>query len=122
MINKPYETGVNDFLEKSITLGIISPSQDALRFYQFLENQNSKIKKHNDKDNYIIDYEGFFAIYGVSLSFPTPNDNEWERINEPLIMGIKETAQQIKQLICDSIVKISSTTRRKDGNPIHRTN
>lgn len=28
-------------------------------------------------------------------------------------MGIKETAQQIKQLICDSIVKISSTTRRK---------
>lgn len=113
LINKPYETGVNDFLEKSITLGIISPSQDALRFYQFLENQNSKIKKHNDKDNYIIDYEGFFAIYGVSLSFPTPNDNEWERINEPLIMGIKETAQQIKQLICDSIVKISSTTRRK---------
>lgn len=65
LINKPYETGVNDFLEKSITLGIISPSQDALRFYQFLENQNSKIKKHNDKDNYIIDYEGFLQSMGL---------------------------------------------------------
>lgn len=113
LTNKPYETGVNDFLEKSIALGIISPLQDAPAFYQFLENQNAKIEKHNDKDNYIIDYEGFFTTYGVSLSFPTPNDSEWERINEPQITEIKETAQQIKQLICDSIVKINSTTRRK---------
>ncbi|TFD96308.1 hypothetical protein E2605_09045 [Dysgonomonas capnocytophagoides] len=111
--NKPYETGVNDFLEKSIDLGVISPLQDASAFYQFLENQNTKIKKHNEKDSYIIDYEGFFATYGVSLSFPTPNDCEWEKINEPQISKVKETAQQIKQLICDSIVKINSTTRRK---------
>ena len=111
--NKPYETGVSDFLEKTISLGIISPLQDASVFYQFLENQNTKIRKHNDKDSYIIDYEGFFTTYGVSLSFPTPNDSEWEIINEPQITGIRETAQQIKQLICDSIVKINSTTHRK---------
>lgn len=111
--NRPYETGVNDFLEKSIALGIVSPLQDASAFYQFLENQNAKIPKYNNKDNYIIDYEGFFTTYGVSLSFPTQNDSEWETINEPQITGLKETAQQIRQSICDSIVKISSTTRRK---------
>lgn len=113
LANKPYETGVNGFLEKSIALGIISPLLDASAFYQFIENQNAKIKKHNDKDGYVIDYEGFFATYGVSLNFPTPNDSGWEKISEPQISGTKETAQQIKQLVCDSIVKINSTTRRK---------
>ena len=111
--NKPYETGVSDFLDKTIALGIISPLQDASVFYQFLENQNTKIEKHNKDDNYIVDYEGFFVTYGVSLSLPTPNDSEWEKINEPQIIGIKETAQQIRQLICDSIVKINSTTHRR---------
>lgn len=112
--NRPYETGINSFLKNSIDLSVISPRQDATAFYHFLENQNTQIKKYNPKDNYIIDYGGFFRTYGVNLNIPTPNDNEWV-IQEELSVkhSVKETALHLRQMICNGITKISSTTDRK---------
>lgn len=114
LVNKPYETGINSFLGDTIELGVISPKLDTAVFYHFLENQNSHIKKHNQNDDYIIDYEGFYKTYDISLNFPTPDDDEWEILEEPVLSkSIKQISQYIRQIICNSITKINSTTRRK---------
>ncbi len=111
--NKPYETGINTFLGDTVELGIVSPIMDSQVLHQFLQNQNSKIKKYKDKDDYIIDYEGFYSTYGISLNLPSPGDNEWDEIDEPNAPSATQTAHQIKQRICDSIAKINSVTGRK---------
>ena len=113
LYNKPYESGINVFLGNTIDLGIISSKQDTSTLYTFIENQNSQIKKQNPNDDYIIDYEGFYKTYGISLNYPTPNDNEWISIDEPANGDIKEVAQHIKQLLCDSITRINSTSNRR---------
>ena len=111
--NRPYECGINAFLGNSIDLGIISPKQEASLFYSFIQNQNNQITKHKPDDDYIIDYAGFFKTYGICLNYPTPKDNEWVSIDEPVNEEVKGVAQQIKQLICDSISKINSTSHRR---------
>ncbi len=111
--NKPYETGINTFLGDTVELGVVSPIKDSQLLHQFLQNQNSRIKKLKDNDDYIIDYEGFYATYGISLNLPSPNDKEWDEIEEPNAPSATETAHQIKQRICDSIAKINSVTGRK---------
>ena len=111
--NKPYESGINTFLGNSIDLGVISPKQDASILYSFIENQNNQIKKLNNNDDYLIDYEGFYKIYGVSLNYPTPNDNEWVLLEEPSNIDIKEVSQYIKNWICDGLARISSISQRK---------
>lgn len=112
--NKPYETGINSFLSNTVELSIISPKQDTSVFHHFLENQNQQIKKYNQKDNYIIDFEGFYKTYGISLNIPTPNDYEWVALEEIISKdNIKYGAQEIRQRLCDSITKINSTAIRK---------
>lgn len=114
LVNKPYETGINSFLGDTIELGVISPKLDTAIFYHFLENQNSQIRRYNQNDDYIIDYEGFYKTYDISLNFPTPDDDEWEILEEPVLSkSIKQISQYIRQIICNSITKINSTTRRK---------
>jgi hypothetical protein len=112
--NKPYEIGISSFLANTVELSVISPKQDTSTLYQFLVNQNQQIKKHNQKDNYIIDFEGFCKIYGISLNIPTPNDDEWVALEEITSKdNIKRGAQDIRQILCDSITKIHSTTNKK---------
>jgi len=111
--NRPYESGISTFLGNSIDLGIISPKQDASDFYSFIQNQNSQISKHKPNDDYIIDYGGFYKTYDINLNHPTPNDNEWVSLDEPLVGEARATALQIRQLICDGIAKINSTSHRR---------
>ncbi|WP_291104656.1 MULTISPECIES: SIR2 family protein [unclassified Dysgonomonas] len=114
LLNKPYETGINIFLPNTVELSIISPEQDTSILFQFLENQNQQIKKYNQNDNYIIDFEGFFKTYGISLNIPTPKDDEWITLKEIVSKDdVKKGALEVRQMICDSITKISSTTNRK---------
>lgn len=114
LLNKPYETGINSFLANVVELSVISPKQDTSDLYQFLQYQNQQIKKHNPKDNYVIDFEGFFKAYGISLNIPIPNEDAWVELEEIASKdNIISGAQEIRQMLCDSITKIGSTTNRR---------
>ncbi len=111
--NKPFETNINSLLNDKIDIALVSPEAEANNLYSFIQKQNQRITKFNQNDDYIIDFEGFYNTYGVSLNFPTPDSEGWEFVNEPQSVNIIENANYIKQEICNCIIKINSTGRQK---------
>ncbi|MFA5555305.1 MAG: SIR2 family protein [Phycisphaerae bacterium] len=111
--NKPFETNINSLLNDRVEIALISPKAEANNLYSFIQKQNQKIARFKQDDDYIIDFEGFYNTYGVSLNIPTPDSEGWEYAHEPQHNGIVENANYIKQEICNCIVKINSTGRQK---------
>jgi SIR2-like domain len=111
--NKPFDIGLHNLLDKTINLGIICPEQDSNKLYAFLNMQNQEIKKNNPKDNYIIDFKGFYNTYGISLNIPTISSQNWENINNPICIKEREIVHEIKRNICDKINKLSTIGSQK---------
>ncbi|MEQ8624380.1 MAG: SIR2 family protein [Vicingaceae bacterium] len=111
--NKPFETSLNTFLDSTIHLGVISPEQDSKIVFEFLSKQNQEISKYSEKEDYIIDFKGFYNTYGLSLNIPEPTSNSWETIDEPVSKSFKENIHEIKRNICDKITKLNATGNQK---------
>lgn len=111
--NKPFETALDTFLDSSINLGVIAPNQDSKILYDFLIQQHQEISRPNPRDAYLIDFKGFFNIYGLSLNIPESTSQDWEDISEPVNSNIKSIAHEIKNNICERVSKICSTGKQK---------
>ena len=111
--NKPFETSLNTFLDDTIQLGVISPAQDANELYNFLLKQNQEIPKFSEKEDYIIDFKGFYNTYGLSLNIPEPTSSEWAKTDEPSKRDLKEIANDIKKNICDKITQLNASGNQK---------
>jgi len=111
--NKPFETNLNNFLDSTIKLGVISPEQDSKNLFTFLSKQNQEIPKYSEKEDYIIDFKGFYKTYGLSLNIPEPTSCDWGIISEPQSQILKENIHEIKRNICDKITKLSVNGNQK---------
>lgn len=110
---KPYETDLESFLSNAIDLAVISPKNEENKLYDFLLLQNQFIKKYNEKDDYIIDFVGFYKIYNISLNIPEPNSSNWQTLDEPQEKTIRQISNEIKRNICDKITKLCSFGSQK---------
>lgn len=111
--NKPYDIGLGNLLNETINLSVICPEEDSNRLYTFLNAQNQEIQKNNPKDNYIIDFKGFFNTYGVSLNIPTTTSQNWEKVNNPTATTHREIVHEIKRNLCDKINRQCSVGSQK---------
>lgn len=111
--NKPFDSGLYNLLDNTINFGIICPEQDSEKLYTFLNTQNQEIPKNNPKDNYIIDFKGFYNTYGISLNIPNISSQNWEKPNDPVETNEKKIIHEIKRNICDKINKLSSVGSQK---------
>lgn len=111
--NKPFETSLNTFLDSTIKLGVISPQQDSKALFEFLSKQNQEIPKYSEREDYIIDFKGFYNTYGLSLNIPEPTSSDWEFISEPISKDFKENINEIKRNICDKISKQCTSGNQK---------
>ena len=111
--NRPFETNLNSFLSTTINLGVISPEKDSMNVFEFLSKQNQEIPKYSEKEDYIIDFKGFYNTYGLSLNIPEPTATDWETIAEPLSAELNENIHEIKRNICDKITKLCATGDQK---------
>lgn len=111
--NKPFETSLNTFLDSTIKLGVISPEQDSKALFEFLSKQNQEIPKYSEKEDYIIDFKGFYNTYGLSLNIPEPTSSDWEFISEPVNKDFNEKINEIKTNICDKITKQCTSGNQK---------
>lgn len=111
--NSPFESGLNFLSDKTINLGVICPESDSQNLFDFLNFQNQIVSKNNPSDNYIIDYKGFFEVYGISLNIPNINSQNWEFISNPIKTSEFEIVQEIKNNIYDKINKLCSIGTQK---------
>jgi hypothetical protein len=111
--NRPFDSGLHNLLDSTINFGIVCPEQDSEKLYSFLNMQNQEIPKNNPDDNYIIDFKGFYATYGISLNIPAVSSQSWEKPNDPVEVTEKKITHEIKRNVCDKINKLSSIGSQK---------
>lgn len=112
--HKPFETGVDHFLNKEIKMSILCIEEYSQTLNSFLNKLNSKICITNSKERYLIDYEGFESIYKVKLDVPKINSSDWRNIEDlNLSNEIKHISNIIKENICSEILKISASGTQK---------
>lgn len=109
----PFDVGLSNLQNKTINLGVVCPNEDSEILYSFLTKQHQEIKNPNLKDQYVVDYKGFYNIYGVSLNIPTTSSSNWEMVNEPISRDSKKIIQEIKDNICDKINQLCSIGSKK---------
>lgn len=82
--NNPYDFELSGtVLENEIRLGVICPKAEESIFNSFLLQQLTEIQSKNINKEYLIDYPGFYNVYGVSLNLPSPSSEQWRVCPEP---------------------------------------
>lgn len=110
----PYETRVNQFLNKEIEMSVLCVNEYSQKFYGFLNKLNTEIQVNNPKEKYLIDYKGFEETYLVKLNIPNINSNDWKNIDDiDLSRDVKVVSEEIKSIICTEILKISASRTQK---------
>lgn len=100
---KPYDSLLNEkVFSPAIDLGVICPNSTSDHFYNFLNNLNKTIKTDATSD-YVIDYNGFFAVYNVNINIPNVGSDRWNVINEA-----QTDSYKLAQDICKKIEDLYS--------------
>lgn len=99
--NRPYDFHMNGNVFKSeINLGIICNSQYCQLLSQFLFRLNQVHNPGTHNPDYLIEYPGFYAAYGIPLNVPTYQSNYWKDINIP---NNSSDIWQMGVTLCDTI-------------------
>lgn len=112
--HNPFETGVNQFLNKEINLSVLCVDEYSYQLFTFLNKLNTKIQINNPNEKYVIDYEGFEDIYKVKLKIPKIDSEDWKQINNiDFQADFKTISNSIKESICSEILKVSASSTQK---------
>lgn len=67
----------------SLRLGIVCPASEAQHLHSYLQNAHRTLSPTTKERDYLVDYPGFQAAYGLPLEIPQPGDNGWFICPEP---------------------------------------
>jgi NAD-dependent SIR2 family protein deacetylase len=102
--NRPYDYPLTGgILDDEIKLGVICPKAESSLFSTFINEHQNKITSTVNPD-YLIDYPGFFNVYGISLNIPMLSSDDWAICNEPTEnTSLEETALNLARNIRERI-------------------
>lgn len=66
-----------------LRLGIICPEAEARALHRYLQNVNGTLMPTENERDYLVDYPGFQAAYGIPIEFPQPGEAGWFFCPEP---------------------------------------
>lgn len=66
-----------------LRLGVICPEGEARALHRYLQNLNSTLSPTPNERDYLVNFPGFQAAYGVPIEFPQPRDEGWFFCPEP---------------------------------------
>jgi hypothetical protein len=98
--NRPYDFPLTiKGLLPSFRIGVICAQADTRHLYTYLQNANGRHQPARTEADYLVDYPGFQAAYGLPLDIPTPGTTGWitcaESNHSGGASGAISTAQQI---------------------------
>lgn len=103
--NKPYDFSLNgNVFDSEINIGIICPDNHKNGLYNFLNRLNKTQTAGAFNPDYLMDYPGFIAAYGIPFNIPDVNSDLWKSctVNLPpqnLMQSATELADKIKKAI-----------------------
>jgi NAD-dependent SIR2 family protein deacetylase len=103
--NSPYDSAMTGVLfDNKINLAVICPDNEGAEFSKFLKLEVVKISANKVNEDYLIDYPGFFDVYGVSLNVPEVNAENWFTCPEPIVKNtLQATAFGLRDKVINRI-------------------
>ena len=102
--NRPYDYPLTSRgLSPSLRIGVICPASETQTLYSYLQTVHQRLAPGSNERDYLIDYPGFQAAYGLPLELPSPGSSGWIVCPEPAthdsVKGSLEAARLINRCI-----------------------
>jgi hypothetical protein len=107
--NRPYDYPLTAHgMSTSLRVGVICPASEAGALHTYLQKIHQRHSPGFTETDYLVDYPGFAAAYGLPVEVPEPGHQGWVVCPEPLSSNPQATSLEIARLINQGVEKLQS--------------
>lgn len=107
--NRPWDFQLTTSgLSPSIETSVICPAKDPVKFKRFLSQLQEHSKPKDAERDYLQDFPGFSAAFGLPLTYPNQGDPSWLDLDDAVSGDTLSAAKQLAQRICRALDNIRS--------------
>jgi len=107
--NRPWDFQLtNSGLAPSVDIAIICPKTDNAKLRRFLSQLHERSQPTPTERDYLQDYPGFSAAFGLPLTHPNPGEASWYDLDDSVSGDALSAAKQLAQRICRALDVIRS--------------
>ncbi|HEV2521707.1 MAG TPA: SIR2 family protein [Candidatus Acidoferrales bacterium] len=108
--NRPYDYPLTARgLATSLRIGIVCPAPEVQTLRAYLHKANQRQTPTTNERDYLVDFPGFQAAYGLQIELPEPNAAGWATCPEPSSRDTHAAALDIAARINQSIEALRSS-------------
>jgi len=107
--NRPWDFQLTTSgLTPSVEIAAICPMQDAAKLKRFLSQFQERSKPAEKERDYLQDFPGFSAAFGLPLTFPNRGESGWMELDDTVAGDVLTSAKQLAHCICKALDAIRS--------------
>ena len=107
--NRPWDFQLTSSgLSPVIDIAVICPQADSSKLKRFFGQMQERSIPANSEKDYLQDFPGFSAAFGLPLTYPNPGEAAWIGLDDALTGDVLAAAMQLAQRICRSLDVIRS--------------
>lgn len=107
--NRPWDFQLTSSgLSPSIDIAVVCPRADSAKLKRFLSQFQEKSQPTSSERDYLQDFPGFSAAFGLPLTYPNPGEASWFDIDDTVSGDALSAAKQLAQRICRALDVIRS--------------
>ncbi|KXS32553.1 MAG: Uncharacterized protein AWT59_1322 [Candidatus Gallionella acididurans] len=102
--NRPWDFQLTSSgLSPAIDIAVISPPVDSPKLKRFFGQIQERSLPTNSEKDYLQDFPGFSAAFGLPLTYPNPGEATWIGLDDALTGSTLAAAMQLAQRICRAL-------------------
>lgn len=102
--NRPWDFQLTSSgLSPSIDIAVVCPRADSAKLKRFLSQFQERSQPTSSERDYLQDFPGFSAAFGLPLTYPNPGEASWFDIDDAVSGDSLSAAKQLAQKICRAL-------------------
>ena len=108
--NRPYDYPLTSRgITSSLRIGVVCPRTETQALDSYLQSIHSTLVPSSNERDYLLEYPGFQAAYGLPAELPAPNEAGWITCPEPSSWNTDQGALETARLIERSIERLEAS-------------
>jgi hypothetical protein len=108
--NRPYDYSLTSHgLASNLRVGIICPAAETKILNSYLQKAGQRQSPTRSESDYLVDFPGFQAAYGLQITLPDPATAGWATCPEPSSQDVRTAALEVAAHINQSIGALRSS-------------
>jgi hypothetical protein len=97
-----------------VNLGTVCPKGSELPLFNFLNRLNRSQAAGGYNPDYLVDYPGFNAAYGITLNIADPQSDLWQTLTDPAVgKNEMDTARDLAEKIKNALNQFDGISKRQ---------